>query len=302
MSHIPDARHVGWLTSRGRVVAWRAGWAVPVPRCGSGGVAARRPAGWRSWRRTTWARRTGRAPTRPPTARRRHVGRRQFGRPAWRGRLGLAGADMGPGQLAGADMGSRPTGGRRHVERRSGCRAPPVAGPVLERAAPRPYAAPARGGTGTDVVRRVRERSSGRRTPRAARGAPRPAAAWRDPGSTVRMLTITVRKSSTIWTLSRPSASGPSSQIDGDRDGRDGEADRRHRRAEREVEADLHPLARRGPHGGDRLGQQHQQGDHHADDGVGKPTASTASSIDGGLDLGQADHGDEGRRRAAPGW
>ena len=77
--------------------------------------------------------------------------------------------------------------------------------------------------------------------------------------------TTTVIASSTIWVGPRPRRSGPSSQIDGDGDRRDRQPDARHGRAEREVEARLHAVAPGVADGRERLGQQHEQRDDHAD-------------------------------------
>ena len=102
------------------------------------------------------------------------------------------------------------------------------------------------------------------------------------PGTTVSTPTITRRTAAPSAVGSRPSVERAVEPDRGDRDGRDGQADRGHRGAVGEVEADLHPVAVRGPDRRDRLGQQHQQRDHDADDGVREARrAATASSIAG---------------------
>ena len=133
----------------------------------------------------------------------------------------------------------------------------------------------------------------GRGRPRTARGAHRPPAASRGPGSTVSAPTTTVIASSTVWVEPRPSTSGPSSQIEATRDRRDRQPDARHGGAEREVEARLHAVAPRVAHRRERLGQQHEQRDHDADGRLRR-----ADGVDGvldrrRLDLGQPDDRDE---------
>ena len=62
----------------------------------------------------------------------------------------------------------------------------------------------------------------------------------------------------------------------------------------REVEADLHPVAGRGPDRRDRLRREHEQGDDDADDRL-REAQRRDPGLDGRrLDLGQADHRDEG--------
>ena len=79
----------------------------------------------------------------------------------------------------------------------------------------------------------------------------------------------------------------------GDRDRRDREPDARHRRAEREVEARLHPVAAGVADGGDRLGEQHEQRDDDADRRRRRADRVDRVLDRRRLDLRQPDDGDE---------
>ena len=115
------------------------------------------------------------------------------------------------------------------------------------------------------------------------------------------------------WTVARPGSTVSAPTDDGDReqhhlrraeaeheravepdrrhrDRRDREPDARDRRAEREVEAGLHPAAGRVAIGRERLGQQHQQRDRDADRGRRRADRVDAVLDRGRLDLREADH------------
>ena len=136
------------------------------------------------------------------------------------------------------------------------------------------------------------------------------------PGTTVKTLTTDVRASSTMWVGSRPESQRAVEPDRGHRDRRDGQPDAGHGGPQRQVEADLGATASGRVVRGDRLGQQHEQGDDDPDDRLWQAERGHRVLDGRGLDLGQpddghqrdeeqpeADQGDAGRtgaRRARP--
>lgn len=81
---------------------------------------------------------------------------------------------------------------------------------------------------------------------------------------------------------------------DGDEaDRRDRQADGGQRRTQREVEADLHPVADRGAEGGAGFGQQDDQRDDDADEGAGRADCLDHRLDAGRQGLGKPDHGNQ---------
>ena len=93
-----------------------------------------------------------------------------------------------------------------------------------------------------------------------------------------------------------PRINGPSSQMAANRNDRDGQADTRDARAEREVEAGLQPVAPGGAHGRERLGREHEQRDDHADEGRGQAGGGHPDSM-AATRPGQPDHRHERRQQ-----
>ena len=74
---------------------------------------------------------------------------------------------------------------------------------------------------------------------------------------------------------------------------RDRQANGREGGAQREIKADLHPVAQGGPDGGRSFGQQHKQGDGNADNFLGHSGRLDHTFDTWSQHLGQTNHGDK---------
>ena len=113
------------------------------------------------------------------------------------------------------------------------------------------------------------------------------------PGTTVSAPTSMVSAKSTSWVDPRPRSSGPLEPDGRDRDRRDRQADAGHRRPEREVDRHLRAVAAGRAVRRERLGEQHQQRDHDADDRLRQAGARHRVLDERRLHLREPDDDDE---------